>query len=143
MGYYTYFNLDIYKDERKKDKKKWSSDLKELDPYGEEEWGDEPIAVLRGFSEDAAWALNEEGGGVEGCKWYDHDQDLIRLSKMFPDIVFRLYGEGEEKDDVWYEYYKDGKIQTCRARITFDSYDEDKLENYKDPYEKYKIKRLK
>ena len=53
-------------------------------------------------------------------KWYDHDKDMIKISAMFPDIVFCLHGEGEEHDDLWNAYYSNGKSETCRARIVYD-----------------------
>lgn len=139
MGYYTQYRLDIYRDDRNKELK---ANPKEIgaDPYGEEDWDDEndPIAVLRGFSDDAAYAIDENGDTSEGTKWYSHDEDLIKLSKKFPEIVFRLHGEGEEPGDLWDKYYKNGKTQFCKAKIVFDDFDEDELVTWKDPMAKYK-----
>ena len=53
-------------------------------------------------------------------KWYDHDDDLIALSKKFPDVTFVLYGEGEERDDNWITYYKNGDYEYCNGRIVYD-----------------------
>jgi Fe-S oxidoreductase len=138
MGYYTFYNLDIYKDNRNK-KSKPDKDIVN-DPYGEEQWedGDDPIAVLRGFSEEASYAIDENGDGQDSTKWYEHDEDMVRLSKMFPDIVFKLTGEGETPDGLWECYYKNGKIQHCPARIIYDDFDEEKLEEWVDPYAKYR-----
>ena len=61
------------------------------------------------------------------CKWYDHDEEMLELSREFPNAVFCLYGVGEESEDIWYTYYKNGKSQYCPARIVFDEYDESKL----------------
>lgn len=61
------------------------------------------------------------------CKWYGHHEEMIELSKQFPETVFCLYGDGEESGDTWYEYYKNGKSQYCPAKITYDEYDENKL----------------
>jgi hypothetical protein len=41
--------------------------------------------------------------------------------------VFELIGEGEEAGEMWKKYFKNGKLQTCKATITFDRYDESKL----------------
>lgn len=60
-------------------------------------------------------------------KWYDHDEEMLELSKQFPETVFCLYGDGEGSEDMWYTYYKNGKMQYCGARIEFDEYDEAKL----------------
>jgi len=60
-------------------------------------------------------------------KWYDHEENMKELSLKFPNTVFRLHGVGEEQGDEWYKYFKNGKLQTCRAIITFKEYDEGKL----------------
>ena len=59
---------------------------------------------------------------VYEIKWYDHDQDMAILSKKFPNVVFELYGQGEDSEDMWYAYYKNGFVQDCPAKITFDPY---------------------
>ena len=63
----------------------------------------------------------------ESCKWYDHEEDMKKISRMFPSVTFDLYGEGEESGDIWHKYFKNGKMQECPARIVFDEYDERKL----------------
>ena len=60
-------------------------------------------------------------------KWYEYHEEMIKLSKQFPETVFCLYGEGEEGGDMWHRYYKNGKSQYCPAKIVFDEYDEHKL----------------
>lgn len=61
------------------------------------------------------------------CKWYENHEEMIELSKHFPETIFCLYGDGEETGDTWYKYYKNGKSQYCPAKITYDEYDESKL----------------
>lgn len=56
-----------------------------------------------------------EGSG----KWYDHDADMLALSKLYPDEVFILRGVGEEFPDVWRTAYKDGKMYNSEPVITF------------------------
>lgn len=67
-------------------------------------------------------------GQSDSCKWYDHEEEMKDVSKKFPDVLFTLEGEGEESDDIWKKYFKNGKMQSCYAKITFDEYDESKLE---------------
>ena len=121
MGYFTSFSLttenkvcnakDIisYMEERYKKEDKFYPFA-----YSFEYYGDRDISDIS-FSGDCA-------------KWYDHDDDMLELSKQFPETVFCLYGEGEYSEDMWYTYYKNGKMQHCPAIITFDKYDESKLE---------------
>ena len=85
------------------------------------------IEELREYSDAASLALDEDGDTNESCKWYDHLQDMTEFSKRYPDHVFKLIGRGEENQDIWIEYYKNGKSQVCKAIIRFDEYDESKL----------------
>lgn len=73
------------------------------------------------------YAVDENGDTSEGVKWYEHEDDMRYLSKLYPSEVFVLYGEGEENDDTWYKYFKNGKMQSCYAKITYDEFDESKL----------------
>lgn len=61
------------------------------------------------------------------CKWYEHDEDMRKVSKLYKDTIFILKGEGEDPGDIWKKYYLDGKCQEARAIITFDEFDESKL----------------
>jgi len=47
-------------------------------------------------------------------KWYDHDDDMILLSKRHPEVGFLLKGDGEEQGDVWATYYFRGHPETFR-----------------------------
>ena len=75
--------------------------------------------------------LDEQGHTKDSLKWYDHEDDLIKLSLLFPDIVFDLYGEGDESGDIWHKYFLNGKVQRCFAKIIFDEFDVEKLSNTK------------
>ena len=50
-------------------------------------------------------------------KWCDHQENMIEYSKRHPTVVFKLSGEGEERGDIWTEYYQDGKMQREKAEI--------------------------
>lgn len=66
--------------------------------------------------------------GEDSCKWYDHEAEMRRLSAVFKNVLFRLDGEGEEQGDVWVKYFKNGKMQECRAEVILDdTFDENKL----------------
>lgn len=60
--------------------------------------------------------LDEWDEGLWGgnAKWYCWSDDMTKLSKKFPDVLFTIEGRGEDSTDIWGYYYKDGKsyIQT-------------------------------
>lgn len=79
-------------------------------------------------NEDLEYALGDDfGESSDSCKWYEHENDMRKISKAFPDILFLLEGEGEDSGDMWKEYYLDGKMQRCQAKLTFEEFDKEKL----------------
>ena len=74
-------------------------------------------------------AENTDYGNPFGdeCKWYDHEEDMIKISKKYPEMVFHLHGEGEETGDIWDKHFKNGKMQVCKAKIVIPPYDENQL----------------
>ena len=93
MGYETYMQINI------------------------EENGPDPDAVSEKLAEitgddTSLWQEIIEGG--ENVKWYEHTNDMRRLSAAFPDALFTLSGDGEDTNDQWVEYHKNGLTQTER-----------------------------
>lgn len=107
MGYYTTFKLSIRNGEVTEE---MQTKLKEIKP--EYFIGHDMEDLLEGLYE---------------AKWYDWKEDLIKLSKAFPTEVFELSGYGEEREDMWKAYFKNGKLQIERAEIRIGEYDETKL----------------
>lgn len=33
-------------------------------------------------------------------KWYCHEEDMLKVSTELPDVLFTLYGEGEDANDM-------------------------------------------
>jgi hypothetical protein len=50
----------------------------------------------------------------ETIKWYSFEEDMRAYSKTYPQLVFRLSGRGEEDNDVWVKWFKDGEMQEWR-----------------------------
>lgn len=75
----------------------------------------------------AKMSLKEFGYGEE-TKWYDHEEEMKQLSSQLPGYIFTLKGFGEENEDIWTKYFKNGKIQKAFAKIELDEFDENKLE---------------
>ena len=68
-----------------------------------------------------------EFGWNDSCKWYDHEKHMKLLSRIYTETTFLLEGEGEESGDIWRKYFKNGKMQVCKAEIVFPAFDESKL----------------
>ena len=98
MGYYTRHELQV--------------DGGDYDKHCDE------ITLLSGYSE----LFNDIT-----IKWYDHEKNMREHSAKYPDILFRLDGEGGESADIWIEYYKGGKMQRTKAKLIFAKFDEDSL----------------
>lgn len=117
MGYYTNFELAVHEG---------AADLVRVR---------EALLVEMGLEIDEShpdWYFMVDGDVLrsgDSMKWYDHDEECAQMSKRFPGVVFKLHGEGESTGDVWNAYYKDGKVQICRATMMFPPYDPAKLKS--------------
>lgn len=140
MGYYTMHKLKVHTQEGKPVNEKAIMDaLKNKNNTAERDaellkqlknkplTAGEIIKELREEYQDAAYALTEKGGSANDTKWYDHEQHMRDFTKKYPTILFELSGEGEESGDLWKEYYKNGKMQRCKAELTYPPFDEKKL----------------
>lgn len=59
----------------------------------------------------------------DSCKWYEHEEDMIKLSQKHPAILFKLHGAGEETGDIWDKWFLNGKKQICKATIVIPDFD--------------------
>ena len=57
--------------------------------------------------DNAGDALYAETGEI---RWYEHTIDMETFSAEFPAAPMKLHGEGENRGDVWDEYYLGGKL---------------------------------
>ena len=125
MGYYTNYEFGT------KDNKAYK--VKDIVSYMKDQYDKSNGDKFYPFSYEFEDYLNDEITcdfelySSDATKWYYHDEEMIELSKQFPETVFYLYGEGEESGDLWYQYYKNGKSQYCPAIVTYEPYDESKL----------------
>jgi len=65
---------------------------------------------------------------IEEQSWDDYEEHMRMLSKMYPKVLFTLYGWGEDRDDVWAGYAKGGKYYEVAAKIVYPAFDEGLLE---------------
>ena len=111
MGYYTHFSLHTDADfDVQKDITKWLAEhVSELECT--KEFLAETLKDVDPINYLVTW---------EEMKWYDHMDDMQALAAAFPQYQFVLEGEGEERDDIWREYYKGDQFICSTARIVFD-----------------------
>lgn len=86
MGYYTHYELEVASEVSEELEKFFNEDTETCD-YGEGFWDD------------------LQNGNMEACKWYEHNETMIEVSKKFPETLFVLKGEGESAGDMWKKYY--------------------------------------
>lgn len=72
--------------------------------------------------------LDISGESWESIKWYGHEDQLKDFSSKNPDILLLLEVIGENQGDIWRKYFKGGKMQLCKVKISFDEFDENKLQ---------------
>lgn len=53
----------------------------------------------------------------EELKWYEYYEDMQSISKLFPEIIFHLRGDGEDSDDFWEADFMNGVGQQRTAII--------------------------
>ena len=99
MGYYTRFELEVVSGgDYETDYEEVVSEQADYNPFSDE------------------------------TKWYSFEKDMKKVSKQHPKVVFKLSGEGEEAGDLWRAYFKDGKMQMCKARIEYNNFDEAQMQ---------------
>ena len=100
MGYYTTYDLNII--------------------YGDASLLENP-AFISDFERITGCCFSSLS--VDFIKWYDNDNDMLELSKLYPNYVFHLEGVGEETDDRWIMYYHNGHFQNANLRYIHDPFD--------------------
>ena len=88
---------------------------------------DDFIVIFLGEHTDEYYGIVPFDDYAEPCKWYDHQEKMVVLSKKFPTVLFTLSGEGEESGDLWVKYFFNGKCQIEKAKVTYNKFDRSKL----------------
>jgi hypothetical protein len=60
-------------------------------------------------------------------KWYEYDRVMLRLSEALPEVLFVLWGEGEEPEDLRKCYYLGRWTREAPARIEYPPFDPKEL----------------
>ena len=73
------------------------------------------------YAFDSGWYTEKDHTAYfytyDSVKWYNNRDDMIEISKRFPNMVFMLEGQGELPGDMWKCYFKNGEWEMCEAVI--------------------------
>ena len=110
MGYYTNFTLNCY-----------DNHANSFDISFETDFGKDLTAALHEinpyyFEDD----FDLKTLSYDSCKWYDHDEDMVKLSLRFPNYTFILESEGEENGDFGRTIYHDGQLERLNVKIVYE-----------------------
>lgn len=108
MGYYTRYNLTVLNEDR--------DCTQELRQIWEEKIEKEALPSV--FAEAFERVFSE---GSQ--KWYEYEEDMLAISRAFPDYIFQLDGKGEESGDIWRKYFYRGQMQGGKVQIIFPELD--------------------
>lgn len=130
MGYYTYYSMEVLDINNKgynsyKIAKYMLDKQKESDRFYAFKYELEDFVKNEEAKSKIKYDLSLESDEV--YKWYDNENDMLLLSKEFPDVLFKLHGEGENNEDIWNKYFMNGKMQYCPAKITYEPFNKNKL----------------
>ena len=130
MGYYTHYNMEILDNDNK------GYNSYEIAKYMlDKQKKSDRFYVFKYELEEFIKNENIKSGvdyelffdSVDKYKWYDNEEDMRLLSKEFPDILFKLHGEGEDIGDIWNKYFMNGKMQYCPIKMMYEPFDKNKL----------------
>jgi hypothetical protein len=87
---------------------------------------DDDLDIKETLLKDAIWRADVDDLMDTGmsAKWYKHEEEMLRLSYAFPNTVFILHGEGEEQGDVWKKRFINNTVETVRARVYMEDFED-------------------
>lgn len=109
MGYYTFHNLEV--------KNITNNEFINLKKALEEK------GIIRYALDEGTYSyINNDAYfcSWDSCKWYESDEDMCEISKLFPNSIFKLYCNGEDSDDFHNDYFVNGISEICGGRIVYD-----------------------
>lgn len=115
MGYYTYYSMEA---RNIKDEEQYNAiieEMKKMELYAfDDHNGVFDSSEYHETTHDADFDSYDE------FKWYDNEYDMVKLSKLFPNVTFKLHGDGEERGDMWNKYFHNGESEECGSHIIYD-----------------------
>ena len=104
MGYYTDFYLMIKPDQ------------------------EIPDELLEEYIDDGGSTIEDIYESSYSANWIEWEREMIDISKKYPKLEFTLDGNGDDVDDVWRAFFKNGKNYYWCVEAHRPEFDEDLLE---------------
>lgn len=120
MGYYTYYTGMLVATKTGTKEKEIAQAIAKL-PYFSPDYSPRDECDEIELIDDAI--------GMDSMKWYNCFTDMCEVSKQFPDCIIMIHGEGEDREDMWNAYFKNGKYAVYRAEITYPDFNPKDLED--------------
>ncbi|OGM08869.1 hypothetical protein A2Z67_02570 [Candidatus Woesebacteria bacterium RBG_13_36_22] len=114
MSYYTGYNISFNPEPTIEEFNQILKDLTELSGYSEGTFDSRPPTPPASFISLYT-------------SWYDYEENMIAVSKKHPNILMEVNGAGENNDDLWTAWFKNGKYYRTDAEIIYPVYDESKM----------------
>lgn len=109
MGYYTDFKLTLVTPVVEDEVCPESKVYKEIKKAFLKVFGEEDTRDFTYFDELVQIGCN--------WKWYNWEEDMKTIAKLFPNVHFTLEGEGEEREDWWIAEFYGNRSCIRRAEI--------------------------
>ncbi len=145
MGYYTRYNIKVAAIDGSQEVRRCVHLLPPGAKYCPECGAQAGTATVRYFVPDELLRLNPPiSSGItlqsiadlmryespsEEWKWGSWKVDMHTISRLFPQVLFTIDGEGEEAGDLWRAYVHNGMMQFEKAVITYGEFDTTKLQH--------------
>lgn len=107
MGYITSFDLDVDGPEEA------------LQEFAE-------AADNGGQTDSGVYYTDFLNGESISCKWYYSKEDMIKLSKKFPELLFSVDAAGEEPGDLWRAWARNDRYKRIEPKMLWPEVDLDK-----------------
>ena len=77
---------------------------------------------------DAYPGFDYDGRECNGdSSWNDEEKVMRKFSKKYPHVTFKIDCQGDQSDDTYINYYKNGLHTRCNAEVVYEIYDEANL----------------
>lgn len=122
MGYYSQFDIEIKPMMNKETEKKAVLDLWKIHDPEDKYHYQEVLDSEEGKCKSTFYYFC-----MEPMKWYEIEDDMTALSKLYPNYLFRVNRNGEDGYDFCDYYFKNGRSQHCVGTIVYEKPDLDYL----------------